>query len=82
MIGPQQFDSMTKADAARFDDPVDHRTTRLAGAETVPQVLLRRHHQRRLAIVMKRTAADQVRAVTLQLDAETGDQVLDRDFLL
>jgi hypothetical protein len=59
----QKFDRVTEAHTAAAHDPVDYRASGLARAETVPQVLLRRDHQRRLVIVMEGAQTQQVGAV-------------------
>lgn len=81
MIGPQQFDRMTEADAPRLHHPVDDRAAGLARAETVPQILLRRHHERRRAVVMELTPPDPVRAMLLEFDPLRLNQPLQRDLL-
>jgi hypothetical protein len=48
----------------------------------MPQILLRTHHERRLAIVVKRAQSEQVRAVPLQLDPLCFYQAPQGNFLL
>jgi hypothetical protein len=69
---------MTEADAFGFLDPVDHRSTTSACSQTVPQVLARRDHQRRIVILMKGAQADEVRPAALQLNPLRFRQPLHR----
>ena len=80
MIGFEQLYGVAEADAACLDNPVDHRAAGVAGAEAMAQILFRRHHERRLAVVVKGTASDEIRSVLGQLDAVRLHQALDGDF--
>jgi hypothetical protein len=82
MIGLEQLDRVPEADPARPHHPIDYRSARLARAQAVPQVFLRRNHQRRLAVVVKRAASDEIRAVLAQLDPGCLHQPLDGYFPL
>src|SRR5208282_1375225 len=77
MIGAEQFDRMAEADALGLHYPVDYRAAGLAGAETVPQVLLRTDNQRRVVIVVERAQPEQVRAVPAEFDSPRFDKPLE-----
>lgn len=78
LIGAQQLDRMTKAHSFDLHHPVDHRASRPAGPQTVPEVLLGADHQTGLVIVMEGTEANQVRSVALELDPARLRQTLQR----
>ena len=82
VIGAQQLDRVPEADALRSHHPVDHRASRLAGSQAMPQVLLGTDDERRLAILMERAQPQQVRSVLLQLHPVRGGQPVERDLLL
>ena len=74
----QQLHRMPEAHALGPHHPVDHRAAGLARTQAVPQVLVRRDHQRRRLVLVERTAPDQVGAVALERDAPRLDQALQR----
>ena len=82
MICSEQLDRMAEADAFHPHHPVDDTAAHLTRAPAMPQVLLRRDDQRRRALVVERAQADEVCAVSLQLDAARLDQPLHRDLAL
>lgn len=77
MAVSEELDSVPKAHALSFHDPVDHRAVRLAGPQTVPQVLLGCDDQARLPVLMKGAQPDQVSAVPAELNTAGLDQALD-----
>lgn len=80
MVFQQQVAGMPEADLVEAHHPVDHRAADSADTETMPEVLVRRDHQRRRTVVVERAAANQViAAVFLQLDTGRLDQAHDRD---
>ena len=66
---PQHLGRMAEAHPLRAHHPVDHRAARLTRPQAVPEVFPRRHHEARPLVVVKRTPADQVRAVPPKLHA-------------
>ena len=80
--GPQQLDRLTETHPTRLHLPVDYAPSGLARAHAVQQVLRRRHHQRRLPVVVKRTSPGEIGAVPPQLDPEAPHQPLQRHFFL
>src|SRR5690606_16057906 len=58
------------------------RPARLARAQAVPQVLLRRHHQARRPVVVKRAPPHEIGPVLLELDPSRLDQAHERHLAL
>ena len=65
---------MSERHALRLHHPVDHRAAGLAGAEAVPEVLLRTDDERRRLVVVERAAADPIGTVGFKLDAGALDE--------
>src|SRR5690606_5613954 len=73
-VGAQKLHRVPKRDPLRLHHPVDDRAARLACPQAVPEVLLRRHHQARRPVVVKRAPTDELRPVLLELDSSRLDQ--------
>jgi len=82
MIGEQQLDRVAETDALALHHPADHVSALLAGAQAVPEILLRCDDERGFMIVMEGTQAQQVLAVPLERDASRLHQPLQGNFLL
>ena len=81
-IGPQELDGVAEGDALGAHHPVDHGASRLAGAEAVPEILARRDHETRLAVVVEGAEPEEVGAVALEPDPARLGQALERDLAL
>lgn len=68
---------MAEAHALGPHHEVDHRAARLAGAETVPEILRRCYHERRLVVVVEGAEAKEVPAVRLEHHAARLGEPLD-----
>jgi len=82
MVFPPQIDGVAEADAAAAHDPVNYGAAGLAGAETVPQVLLGADDEGRLAVLAERAQAQEVGAAAGERDALRFDQALEGDLAL
>jgi hypothetical protein len=82
MIGSQQLDRMTEADALSPHHPVDGRPACIAGSQAVPEILRWSDDEGRCPVVMERAPTQKVRTVPGQLDPSRFGQPLDRDFFL
>lgn len=69
----QQLDRMAEANPLGLHHPGDHVAGRVA-AEAAPQILVRRHAQRRRVVLVERAASDPVFAAFLQLHPGRLDQ--------
>src|SRR6185437_6112696 len=72
---PEHIHRMPEADLFKSHDERDHIPALVALPEAVPQVLRRRDHKGRLAVIVERAAADQVLPLALELDASPPAQV-------
>ena len=70
---------MAEADAFGLHDPVDDGAAGVAGAQAVPQVLLGADDERGLVVFVEGAEAEQVGAVSLELDAAAFGQAFERD---
>jgi hypothetical protein len=70
----QPLDRMAEAHPLFPHHPIHHAAAGAARAQAVPEVLLRRDHQRGLAVVVEGAQAQEVRAVTTQHHAALLDQ--------
>src|SRR5580658_2559090 len=70
---------MAEAYPLGFDDPVDHAAAGLAGAQAMPQILRRRHHQRWRLVIVEGAAADEVAPMFLEGHAARLGQTLHGD---
>lgn len=70
---------MPEAHALGPHHPIDGRSADVALTQAMPQFRLRRHHQARRLVLVKRTPPDQFRAMPLQLHPEAHHQPFDRD---
>ncbi len=77
----QQLDGVTEADPVLLDHPINRPAGR-AAAEAMPKVLVGRHRQRRLVVVVERARPHKVAPALLQLDAAALDQPRDRHLRL
>jgi hypothetical protein len=80
----EQIERMPKRHALDAHHETDHTATHLARPMTTPQILRRADHERRGAVLMKRTPTDQIttRAVLDQSDPLRLDQTHQRRFHL
>src|ERR1035441_2542364 len=78
MVGPQQLDGMAEADAIGPHHPVDGRPARVAGPETVPEVLRRSDDQRWRPVVVEGALTQKVGSMPGQLDPSRLGQPLNR----
>ena len=69
---------MAETHAVYFHGPVDYRAAGLTGAQAVPEILLRRDHQRGAVVVVKWAAPQPIGAVTREFNAGGFDQPLYR----
>ena len=81
-LAAEQLHSVAEAHVLDPHDEVDHRAARLAGAEAVPEILGRRHHERRLVVVVEGAEANEVTAVRLEHHPAHLGKPLDGDVAL
>jgi hypothetical protein len=78
----EQLDRVAEADALALHHPVDDGAADAAGAEAVPEVLLRADGETRRLVLVEGAAAHERIAALLELHAEGHHQPLERDLFL